>query len=170
MILGDTGCDQHSTDFKEKCANPTHWPFPQLAQSALAEHPNLIMHVGDYNYSGTPGSIKVDGHKVRVYDAGDHAKNGSCKASSTYFGQNSLKSNFPDQWKYWQHDFFHAAKGLLASAPWVFARGNHELCSRAGPGWFYFLDANSPLTGGEQLSCPAASSPLSRWYLQSPLS
>ena len=45
---------------------------------------------------------------------------------------------------------------LLAAAPWVFARGNHELCSRAGPGWFYFLDAGSNLAESvdKQLSCP----------------
>jgi hypothetical protein len=26
------------------------------------------------------------------------------------------------------------------AAPWLFVRGDHELCSRAGPGWFRFLD------------------------------
>jgi hypothetical protein len=37
----------------------------------------------------------------------------------------------------------------------VAARGNHELCSHAGPGWFYFLDASSELPeGGGQLACP----------------
>ena len=32
-------------------------------------------------------------------------------------------------------------------------RGNHELCSRAGPGWFYFLSPSSNLTG-DQIVCP----------------
>jgi hypothetical protein len=30
---------------------------------------------------------------------------------------------------------------LLAAAPWVFVRGNHESCFRAGQGWFRFIDA-----------------------------
>ena len=29
---------------------------------------------------------------------------------------------------------------LLATAPWILLRGNHEDCSRAGEGWFRFLD------------------------------
>ena len=38
----------------------------------------------------------------------------------------------------------------------MFTRGNHELCSRAGPGWFYLLDPGSALLGGnyDQASCP----------------
>jgi hypothetical protein len=31
-------------------------------------------------------------------------------------------------------------QSLLAAAPWVFTRGNHESCDRAGEGWFRFLD------------------------------
>ena len=46
----------------------------------------------------------------------------------------------------------------LAAAPFLYARGNHELCSRAGPGWFYFLDASTKLDGGTQLSCPPQTS------------
>jgi hypothetical protein len=39
----------------------------------------------------------------------------------------------------------------------VVARGNHELCSHAGPGWLYFLGPSSELAagGGKQQSCPA---------------
>jgi len=46
---------------------------------------------------------------------------------------------------------------LLAAAPWVFTRGNHELCSHAGPGWLYFLGPSSalPAGGGAQVSCPS---------------
>jgi hypothetical protein len=44
----------------------------------------------------------------------------------------------------------------LAAAPWVVVRGNHELCSRAGPGWFYFLDpgAAAALGGVGERACP----------------
>ena len=43
---------------------------------------------------------------------------------------------------------------LLDQAPWVFARGNHEACSRGGPGWFRLLDqAPQPSV------CPSQSAP-----------
>ncbi len=43
----------------------------------------------------------------------------------------------------WQADFFRPAAPLLAAAPWLFVRGNHESCGRAGLGWFRFFDARS---------------------------
>lgn len=45
----------------------------------------------------------------------------------------------------WYADFFSPAKTLLEASPWVFARGNHESCKRAGEGWFRFLD-QAPFT------------------------
>src|SRR5205807_8709800 len=40
----------------------------------------------------------------------------------------------------WHVDFFGPAAPLFAASPWVMVRGNHEDCSRAGEGWFRFLD------------------------------
>lgn len=46
-----------------------------------------------------------------------------------------------DHWEYWKKEFFEPAKDLLAAAPWVFVRGNHEICKRnSAYGWFLFLD------------------------------
>ena len=45
-----------------------------------------------------------------------------------------------DNWKAWNADWFAPVGELLASAPWVFARGNHEDCTRGGTGWFLFFD------------------------------
>src|SRR6201999_4365401 len=41
------------------------------------------------------------------------------------------------------------AAPLLASSPWVFTRGNHEDCERAGPGWLRLLgpQAFNPIAG-----------------------
>ena len=39
----------------------------------------------------------------------------------------------------WNADFFSPAQELLKAAPWIFVRGNHEACFRAGLGWFRFL-------------------------------
>lgn len=157
-IFGDTGCKSSHQDCQ---LNSTNWPFPSLVVDASKSSvkPDVILHMGDYNYSGTPGTINIDGiGDVQVYDAGDNTNQGLCRIPGGYYGQNSVGSASPDSWQHWQSDFFSAAAPLNSIAPWVFARGNHELCSRAGPGWFYFLDANSSLLGKyqQQLSCPAA--------------
>ena len=161
-VFGDTGCKSSDQDCQ---LNSSNWPFPSLATKAAesATKPDVILHMGDYNYSGTPGNITIKGlaNKVQVYDAGDNTTQGLCQIPGAYYGQNSIGSEFPDSWKHWNRDFFSAAQPLFPIAPWVFARGNHELCSRAGPGWFYFLDASSTLLGQyhTQLSCPAAENP-----------
>jgi len=160
-VFGDTGCkpkDQHGCKEDSK----KHWPLQRMAEAAAAADPapDLVLHMGDYNYRGTPGNIQVNGKKVRVYDAGDNTPNLDCKLSGPYVGQNSVGSDSPDNWGNWWKDFFEPSAKLLGAAPWVFARGNHELCSRAGPGWFYFLDSSSNLLDGGtgQLSCPPAES------------
>src|SRR5262249_30324922 len=42
----------------------------------------------------------------------------------------------------WNADVFQPAAPLLAAAPWVMVRGNHETCNPGGPGWYRFLDTN----------------------------
>jgi hypothetical protein len=45
-----------------------------------------------------------------------------------------------DNWAAWNADWFAPVGELLPAAPWVFARGNHEDCTRGGTGWFVFFD------------------------------
>jgi len=44
----------------------------------------------------------------------------------------------------WNADFFDPAAPLLAVAPWIMVRGNHEDCDRAGEGWIRFLERLPP--------------------------
>ena len=53
-----------------------------------------------------------------------------------------------DNWKAWNADWFAPVGELLAAAPWVFARGNHEDCTRGGRGWFLFFDPREVPAGG----------------------
>lgn len=116
-ILGDTGCRQKkyrtSDGFKEDCqdcADPIAWPYRAVAGEAALEQPDLILHVGDYHY------------RERGCD---------CNESSIVCG---------DVWQSWQQDFFEPAKNLLAAAPMVVTRGNHEDCTRAWSGWNRFME------------------------------
>jgi hypothetical protein len=107
LVLGDTGCRIKGSAL-QACNDPAKWPFPQLAAAAAALKPDLVVHVGDYLY-----------------------RESACPAGN----QGCAGSPWGDNWITWQADFYTPAAPLLASAPIVLVRGNHEDCDRAGPGW-----------------------------------
>jgi hypothetical protein len=112
-IFGDTGCRLKTGDPWQACNDPNAWPFPKVAAMAAAARPDLMIHVGDYEY------------REDACPAG----NTGCAGSPSGYG-----------WDAWNADFFQPAAPLFAAAPWIMARGNHEDCSRAGEAWFRFLD------------------------------
>lgn len=107
LVLGDTGCRLKGAAV-QACNDPAQWPFPVLAGSAAKLKPDLVIHLGDYLY------------RENACPAG----NAGC--AGTPFG---------DNWPTWNADFFEPAAPLLAAAPWITVRGNHEDCARAGAGW-----------------------------------
>ena len=111
LVLGDTGCRILGTAL-QACNDPKAWPFPGLAKAAAAQHPDLVLHLGDYLY-----------------------RESACPA--TFAG--CAGSPWGDNWKSWDADFFTPAAPLLAAAPWIIVRGNHEDCHRAGPGFLRLL-------------------------------
>ncbi|MFT5136141.1 MAG: hypothetical protein ACI9XU_000147 [Arenicella sp.] len=163
QVFGDTGCKTSD------CALGTPaQPFKSLADSGAIDKPDLVLHMGDFNYRGTGGAVlfttkNKDGQWAQksqwTYDGGDdltQAEHCGTKAGTPFYSQSAANANRPDSWQYWHDDLFMSAQKLMAAAPWIVARGNHELCSRAGPGYFYFLDPHSNLIEGQQqLSCPA---------------
>lgn len=127
VVIGDTGCRLKASDLAyQGCNDPVDWPFQRVLAQALALKPDLVVHVGDYHYreSPCPAGMAV------------------CEASPWGYGDDT-----------WQADFFQPARALLAAAPWVFVRGNHEACSRAGQGWMRYLD---PATGPARRCGPEA--------------
>ena len=126
VVIGDTGCRLKGAQVQD-CDDPAKWPFSQVTKNAAAKHPDLVIHVGDYYYRETPCPQDRPG----------------CSGSP-----------HGDRWESWRADFFDPAAPLLAAAPWIFARGNHEQCGRGAAGWFRFLDV-----GATPLTCPAAEAP-----------
>lgn len=115
VVIGDTGCRLKASEHDfQACNDSIGWPFPRVLAQALQLKPDLIVHVGDYHYRESPCPIGLPGCADSPWGYGDDA---------------------------WQADFFQPAKSLLAAVPWVFARGNHEACNRAGQGWLRYLDA-----------------------------
>ncbi len=126
VVFGDTGC-RLKGDFVQDCNNPEKWPFATIARLAAARHPDLVIHVGDYHYRETP-----------------------CPPDRT----GCAGSPYGDNWAVWQKDFFDPAAPLLAAAPWLLVRGNHEVCDRGGHGWFRLLDPHP-----DAVECTATTAP-----------
>lgn len=128
VIVADTGCRMKASENAfQPCNDPVKWPFAQVAKSAAALKPDLVIHIGDIHYRESPcpeGNV-------------------GCANAPWGYGYDA-----------WHADFFQPAKPLLASAPWVFVRGNHEACSRAGQGWFRFIDTQ-PWTQARSCNDPA---------------
>ncbi len=126
-VIGDTGCVMEEPSYFQACNDPAAWPFPSVAQQIADWHPDLIVHVGDYFYREDP---------CPAADSG-------CAGSPS-----------GDRWATWDADFFTPAAPMLAAAPLVVVRGNHESCARGGAGWFRLLDPR-PLPA----ACPTYTAP-----------
>lgn len=114
-IVGDTGCrvsDKHG--LYQACNNNSEWPLSQIATSIENYRPDLIIYLGDYIYRESP------------------CPNGNNGCKGTPFG---------DTHETWQADWLLPTAPMHRAAPMVLIRGNHETCSRAGMGWFRYLDA-----------------------------
>ena len=128
VVIGDTGCRLKASDNAwQACNDPAQWPFAAIAARAAALHPDLVLHVGDYQYRENPCPADQTG----------------CTGTPWGYGEVG-----------WRSDFLDPAAPLLAAAPWVMVRGNHEECARAGQGWWRLLDPN-PLHPGSDCVDPA---------------
>ncbi len=112
VLVGDSGCRLKGNTV-QSCNDPAQWPLAQVAASAAAAKPDLVIHVGDYHYRESPCIV-------------DKA--------------NCAGSPFGDNWAAWNADLFTPARPLLEAAPWIVVRGNHEDCARAGGGFFRLVD------------------------------
>ncbi|MDQ6925242.1 MAG: metallophosphoesterase [Candidatus Eremiobacteraeota bacterium] len=117
VVFGDTGC-RMKDDEQQNCGDLADWPFPKIAQTIAAVHPDLLVHVGDYYY-----------------------RENNCPKSMT-----KCLNRWGDTSMSWNADWFTPAKPLFASAPLIMIRGNHEDCERGGPGWFRYLDGAEAVT------------------------
>lgn len=114
VVLADTGCRMKKADNAwQACSDTEAWPLASLATTAAGFNPDLVLHIGDYHYRENACPPDIAG----------------CQGSPWGYG-----------WDAWQADLFKPAAPLLAKAPWVMVRGNHEECARAGQGWARFLD------------------------------
>jgi hypothetical protein len=112
VVVGDAGCRIEGSQV-QACNDPAQWPFADIAKRAAQRNPDLVIHAGDYIYRE------------------DACPPGNAGCAGSPHG---------DNWATLEADFFTPANPLLRAAPWVFVRGNHEICTRGGLAWFRFLD------------------------------
>lgn len=134
-VIGDAGCEVTSPTVgaaqNQDCQK--NWPLEPLSVHAAAQsRPDLVVHVGDYVYRETP--------------EGANDATPGCDSQ----GQAA-------DWRCLIKDFLRPAQALLAEAPFVFARGNHEVCTpgKVGRGaeWFRYF-ATVPQKNNECFSVP----------------
>jgi Calcineurin-like phosphoesterase len=117
VVFGDTGCRMKDQE-QQNCGDIADWPFPKIAQTIAAVHPDLLVHVGDYYY-----------------------RESNCPAIMT-----KCVNRWGDTSMSWNADWFSPGKPLFAAAPLIMIRGNHEDCARGGPAWFRYLDGADTVT------------------------
>jgi hypothetical protein len=107
-ILGDSGCSPKD----QSCEDG--WPFPELASAAASQNPDLVIHMGDYDYRGTP-SHRADGDP-RVYDG--------CVpgADASYVSLHDLST-----WETWRDDLITPAASLMTTQPYRIAVGELDM-------------------------------------------
>ncbi len=128
LLIGDTGCRLKKGAIQD-CNDISAWPFRLVADVAADLKPDLVLHLGDLLYRET-----------------------ACPAAR----KGCAGSPSGDAWEAWEADFFKPAEALLASTPFVFVRGNHEICARNGKGWSVFVDPFPALPGE---ACPGSEPP-----------
>src|SRR5262249_30002769 len=119
VVLGDSGCRGQSGRRPQSCVGDGYdkgWPFGSISAEGAEDRPDLIVHVGDYNYRGTPRAMvlprQATGYahdvKVDVFDTGDLDDEDVPRIpiGPGYFSQNMPGSPIPDIWANWRDDFF----------------------------------------------------------------
>lgn len=121
IVVGDTGCRMKKSDkLFQPCNDAEKWPWKGVADRAALFKPDLVIHTGDIHYRENACPESEPG----------------CQGSPWGYGFDAFDA-----------DLFTPARNLLNAAPWVFVRGNHESCDRAGQGWWRLLDAHAPVPG-----------------------
>lgn len=134
-IFGDSGCRIVTTEV-QNCADPAAWPLSIISTSIARDRPDAVLFVGDFFYreAGCP------------QDEQDECGSSPPPVSGAPFTDSAYG---------WIADVLLPMTPMLAVAPLVVTRGNHEACYRGGNGYFLLFD---PRDGTENTCAPIASS------------
>ena len=172
-LFGDTGC-RVDDDLHQNCASPTDWPLAKNAKAIAKEKADVVIFTGDFYYreaicgatATNPNPDDPTNQPILDMCGGTPQPVPQAKFNDTDYG--------------WMADVFIPMSPLFPKAPILPVRGNHELCSEGGNGWFLFFDASSlgtaacapstkygPVPGGRGSTQPMPVTPT--WAFDMPL-
>lgn len=132
-IFGDSGC-RIITGEVQDCVDTEAWPLSIISGAMARTHPDAVLFAGDFFYR--EGPCPED-------------EQDECGSSPP-----PVKgAPFTDSAYGWIADVLLPMAPVLATAPLVVVRGNHEACNRAGNGYFLLMD---PRDGTESTCAPVA--------------
>ena len=134
-LLGDTGCRIASWQVQD-CSSPDDWPLALISQRVADASPDAILVNGDFFYREAPCPA-------------DHEA--ECGSSPPPV----VGMPFTDSAYGWIADALLPMAPMLAAAPLVITRGNHEACNRGGNGYFLLMDPRD----GTQDTCSPVQTP-----------
>ena len=172
-MFGDTGC-RVDDDLHQDCASPTQWPLAKNAKAIAKEKADIVIFTGDFYYrEAICGASETNPNPD---DPANRPILDKCGGTP----QPVPQTKFLDSDYGWMADVFIPISPLFPKAPILPVRGNHELCSRGGNGWFLFFDASSlgtsacapeanygPVPGGRGSTKPEPVTPV--WKFDMPL-
>jgi len=131
-MLADTGCRIASWQVQD-CSDESAWPLARISAAIARDQPDAIVYNGDFFYREAACPISAQAR---------------CGGSPPPVDG----MPFTDSAYGWLADVFVPMAPMLAVAPLIVTRGNHEACNRAGNGYFWFFD---PREGTSQTCAPS---------------
>ncbi len=119
-LVADSGCAINPAEVQD-CSDPDSWPLAKVSAAIAAERPDAIVINGDFFYREAPCPLGQEN-----FCGSSPAPIPGMPFSDSAYG--------------WMADVFIPMSPMLNAAPLIVTRGNHEECSRAGNGYFYFFD------------------------------
>jgi hypothetical protein len=117
-VFGDTGCRMRKGGAYQPCDTPQGFYYREYACDPKAETSR--------NCASSPGPL------IPKYDVTN---------------DKLVQYPFKDSDYGWIADVFLPMRAVFSAAPMVIVRGNHELCSRGGNGYFLFFDPRKNTSG-----------------------
>jgi hypothetical protein len=120
VVLGDTGCRILGPTDAQPCDDPARWPFARVAARG----------------GGDASGPRDPRRRLPLPREPVPARVGRLPRQSVGLWMGRL-----------ERGSLRARAAALETAPWIVVRGNHEMCNRAGQGWWRFLDPRPPERG-----------------------